>query len=243
MLDRRTFLAGAAAPLRCSLAARASRSRRPRPTGASSSSSSAAPPTGSAHRRADRRSGLRRPARRLRRRISRGGARLGDFFTLHPALAETARLYAGARGAVRPRGRLALSRPLAFRRPERARDRRQRAPTRLRDGWMNRLLGLLPASEAAAIAVSATVPMALRGTPRGRLLRALGAARARRTICSPGSAASTSSDAQLHAAWDAGDADPDDGRRRQPATAARTAPPPARSRRGCWPAPTARGSR
>ena len=33
----------------------------------------------------------------------------------------------------------------------------------LRDGWMNRLLGLLPAREARAIAVSATVPMVLRG--------------------------------------------------------------------------------
>ena len=34
----------------------------------------------------------------------------------------------------------------------------------LRDGWMNRLLGLLPRGEARAIAVSATVPMVLRGS-------------------------------------------------------------------------------
>lgn len=33
----------------------------------------------------------------------------------------------------------------------------------VKDGWMNRLLGLLPASEARALAVAATVPMALRG--------------------------------------------------------------------------------
>lgn len=34
---------------------------------------------------------------------------------------------------------------------------------RLKDGWMNRMLGLLPAGDAKAIAVAATVPMALRG--------------------------------------------------------------------------------
>ncbi|MGN6621855.1 MAG: DUF1501 domain-containing protein [Sphingomonas sp.] len=33
----------------------------------------------------------------------------------------------------------------------------------LRDGWLNRLLGVLPPDEATAIAVAATVPMALRG--------------------------------------------------------------------------------
>ena len=33
----------------------------------------------------------------------------------------------------------------------------------LRDGWLNRLLGVLPPEEAGAIAVAATVPMALRG--------------------------------------------------------------------------------
>lgn len=33
----------------------------------------------------------------------------------------------------------------------------------LKDGWMNRMLGLIPSGEAKAIAVAATVPMALRG--------------------------------------------------------------------------------
>lgn len=33
----------------------------------------------------------------------------------------------------------------------------------LKDGWMNRLLGVLPPTQAKAIAVSATVPLALRG--------------------------------------------------------------------------------
>jgi uncharacterized protein (DUF1501 family) len=34
----------------------------------------------------------------------------------------------------------------------------------VKDGWLNRMLGVLPPSEAKAIAVSATVPMALRGS-------------------------------------------------------------------------------
>ena len=33
----------------------------------------------------------------------------------------------------------------------------------LKDGWLNRMLGLLPSGEAKAIAISATVPLALRG--------------------------------------------------------------------------------
>ena len=38
------------------------------------------------------------------------------------------------------------------------------AAYRLKDGWINRLLGLLPAADAKALALSSTVPMALRGT-------------------------------------------------------------------------------
>jgi uncharacterized protein (DUF1501 family) len=37
------------------------------------------------------------------------------------------------------------------------------AAYRVKDGWMNRLLGLLPADESKALALSSTVPMALRG--------------------------------------------------------------------------------
>jgi uncharacterized protein (DUF1501 family) len=33
----------------------------------------------------------------------------------------------------------------------------------LKDGWLNRMLGLLPPAEAKAIAIAATIPMALRG--------------------------------------------------------------------------------
>jgi uncharacterized protein (DUF1501 family) len=34
----------------------------------------------------------------------------------------------------------------------------------IKDGWLNRMLGLIPSGQAKAIAVSATVPMALRGS-------------------------------------------------------------------------------
>jgi uncharacterized protein (DUF1501 family) len=37
------------------------------------------------------------------------------------------------------------------------------AAYRVKDGWMNRLLGLVPAVDASALALSSTVPMALRG--------------------------------------------------------------------------------
>ena len=56
--------------------------------------------------------------------------RLDGLFALHPALVETAKLYDSEAGALRPRGRFAVSRALALRRPERARDRRRRAARR-----------------------------------------------------------------------------------------------------------------
>lgn len=37
-------------------------------------------------------------------------------------------------------------------------------PYKRKDGWMNRLLSLVPSSEARAIAISATIPLALRGS-------------------------------------------------------------------------------
>ena len=57
----------------------------------------------------------------------------------------------------------------------------------VKDGWLNRMLGLIPSGEAKAIAVSATVPLALRGPHECQQLCALGAARRRPTICCSGS--------------------------------------------------------
>ena len=66
------------------------------------------------------------------------------------------------------------------------------AAYRLKDGWMNRLLGLLPQDEAKALALSDTVPMALRGGHEVSLLRAIEAAERRQTTCSRASRSSTS---------------------------------------------------
>ena len=41
------------------------------------------------------------------------------------------------------------------------------APYQLKDGWMNRLVGMLPRSSREAIAFSPAVPMALRGPVEG----------------------------------------------------------------------------
>lgn len=90
------------------------------------------------------------------------GSKLSSLFTLHPAMVETARLYANKEaafahavasgyrdrshfdgqnilesGAIRPYGR--------------------------DDGWMNRLLKLLPGGERRALALATAIPLALRG--------------------------------------------------------------------------------
>ena len=147
MLSRRTFVAagGAAAAWRHS-ASRASRSPEQRPTAASSSSFSAGRPT--ACTSSPRPATLPMPAcAATSRRTWCTGAKLDAFFTLHPALAETAKMYAaqGRRCSSTP-----LPRPIATARTSTGRTCSRpadRLPTGCSDGWMNRLLGLLPATK------------------------------------------------------------------------------------------------
>ena len=89
------------------------------------------------------------------------GAKLG-FFTLHPALAETAKLYAG-KEALFVHAVASPYRDRSHFDGQNVLETGGSAAYRVKDGWMNRLLGLLPADEAKALAVSSTVPMALRG--------------------------------------------------------------------------------
>lgn len=91
-----------------------------------------------------------------------GAAKLDSVFSLHPALAETARLHSA--------GEALFVHSVASPYRERSHFDGQNiletggnSAYKLRDGWMNRLLGLLPAADAKAIAVSATVPVTLRG--------------------------------------------------------------------------------
>jgi uncharacterized protein (DUF1501 family) len=90
------------------------------------------------------------------------GAKLGTFFTLHPALAETAKIYAD-RQALFVHAVASPYRDRSHFDGQNVLESGGSAAYRLKDGWMNRLLGLLPPDEAKGLALSSTVPMALRG--------------------------------------------------------------------------------
>jgi uncharacterized protein (DUF1501 family) len=91
------------------------------------------------------------------------GAKLDSFFTLHPALAETAKIYAD-RQALFVHAVASPYRDRSHFDGQNVLETGGSAAYRLKDGWMNRLLGLLPPDEAKALALSSTVPMALRGS-------------------------------------------------------------------------------
>ena len=93
---------------------------------------------------------------------SAGGAKLGSFFTLHPALAETAKLYT-AKQVLFVHAVASPYRDRSHFDGQNVLETGGSAAYRVKDGWMNRLLGLLPAEDARALALSSTVPMALRG--------------------------------------------------------------------------------
>jgi uncharacterized protein (DUF1501 family) len=91
-----------------------------------------------------------------------GGAKLGSFFTLHPALAETAKLY-DAKQALFVHAVASPYRDRSHFDGQNVLETGGSAAYRVKDGWMNRLIGLLPQDESKALALSSTVPMALRG--------------------------------------------------------------------------------
>lgn len=89
--------------------------------------------------------------------------KLDAHFGLHPALAETAKMYAS--------GQALFVHAVASAYRERSHFDGQNVletggeqPYQLKDGWMNRLVAALPKSQAEAIALASTVPMALRGS-------------------------------------------------------------------------------
>ena len=91
-----------------------------------------------------------------------GGIRAGDFFTLHPNLAEAGRMFA-AREALFVHAVASPYRDRSHFDGQNILETGGNVAYALRDGWLNRLLGLLPGGQSRAIAVSATVPMVLRG--------------------------------------------------------------------------------
>jgi uncharacterized protein (DUF1501 family) len=89
--------------------------------------------------------------------------KLDGMFALHPALKETAKLYSN--------GQAMLFHAVASPYRERSHFDGQNvletgglSPYQLKDGWMNRLLSLLPTPQNNAIAFSASTPMAMRGS-------------------------------------------------------------------------------
>ena len=91
------------------------------------------------------------------------GAKLDGLFTLHPALAETAKLY-GQRQALLAHAVASPYRDRSHFDGQNVLETGGSAAYQLRDGWLNRLVGLLPQGEGKALALSSTVPMALRGS-------------------------------------------------------------------------------
>ena len=88
--------------------------------------------------------------------------RLDGSFALHPALAETARLYAAGQAMFVH----AVASPYRDRSHfdgQNVLETGGTAPYEIKDGWMNRLVGMLPRGGREAIAFAPTVPMALRG--------------------------------------------------------------------------------
>lgn len=89
--------------------------------------------------------------------------RLDTMFALHPALANVAKLYADKQAMFVH----AVASPYRDRSHFDAQNVLETggaAAYQLKDGWLNRLLALLPNDERKGIAVAATIPMAMRGT-------------------------------------------------------------------------------
>ncbi|MBW6524762.1 DUF1501 domain-containing protein [Sphingomonas sp. RHCKR47] len=90
------------------------------------------------------------------------GTKLDGMFTLHPALVETARMYQS--------GQALFVHAVASPYRDRSHFDGQNVletggtqPYAVRDGWMNRLVAMLPRASEEAIAIAPTVPAALRG--------------------------------------------------------------------------------
>lgn len=88
--------------------------------------------------------------------------RLDDTFALHPALSEVGRLYAA--GQALPLHAIASPyRERSHFDGQNVLETGGLQPYEVKDGWLNRLAALLPAAASPPLALSPTLPMALRG--------------------------------------------------------------------------------
>jgi uncharacterized protein (DUF1501 family) len=93
---------------------------------------------------------------------SSSAAKLNGTFALHPSLVETAKMYAAGQAMFVH----AVASPYRDRSHfdgQNVLETGGSAPYQTKDGWLNRLVSMLPASKANAIALAPTVPLALRG--------------------------------------------------------------------------------
>jgi len=88
---------------------------------------------------------------------------LDGTFALHPSLTETAKLYA-RREALFVHAVATPYRERSHFDGQNMLETGGTAPYRTRDGWLNRLAGMLPSRKDGAIAFAPTVPLALRGS-------------------------------------------------------------------------------
>lgn len=87
---------------------------------------------------------------------------IGGLFGLHPALKQIGAIYA-AKQALFVHATASPYRDRSHFDGQNVLETGGARPYDLKSGWLNRLLGLLPAGEAKALAISTTIPAALRG--------------------------------------------------------------------------------
>ncbi|WP_321792893.1 DUF1501 domain-containing protein [Caballeronia sp. J97] len=89
--------------------------------------------------------------------------RLDGTFALHPSMQQVAQMYAG-KEALFVHAVASPYRERSHFDGQNVLETGGNAPYRLKDGWMNRLLSMLPSPRADAVAFAPTVPLALRGS-------------------------------------------------------------------------------
>ena len=99
----------------------------------------------------------------LRRdQIEAGGTRIGSFFTLHPALTAISAMQAAGQARFHPAVG-SVYRDRSHFDGQNVLEGGGARPYGRQDGWINRLITLLPEADRSALAIAEAVPLALRG--------------------------------------------------------------------------------
>jgi uncharacterized protein (DUF1501 family) len=94
--------------------------------------------------------------------MAQGGLKLDAMFTAHPSLGQIGACF-NQREALFAHAIASPYRERSHFDAQNVLETGGESPYRLHDGWLNRLLSLIPKADAHAIALSATIPVALRG--------------------------------------------------------------------------------